>query len=109
MENNENAEASGITDFDTFKITFYDYGKPFLGSYNGVNYRLARNPLEDVHSLSEDKRPEATLKATVWPEPFCYDKTEEKLKESKEFPYSTEGKTEAIAWLNEKCKADKNI
>lgn len=105
MDNDKNAETSGITDFSTYKISYYDYGLPFLGSYKGMCYRLARNPLQDVHSQSAEKRADATLMATIWPEPFSYNNTEDSKKESKEFPYTTEGKEEAVAWLNEKCKA----
>lgn len=103
MDSEENATQSGITDFATYKLSFYDYGLPFLGSYKGMCYRLARNPLQDVHSQSAEKRADATLIAIVWPGPYIFEKTEESLKESKEFAYSAEGKEEAIAWLNEKC------
>jgi hypothetical protein len=106
LDNNNN-ETSGISDFSTYKISFYDYGLPFLGSYKGMCYRLARNPLQDVHSQSAEKRAEATLMATIWPQPYSFNNTEDSLKETKEFEYSTEGKAEAIAWLNEKYMAKK--
>ncbi|MBD5460351.1 MAG: hypothetical protein HDR26_05335, partial [Lachnospiraceae bacterium] len=40
------------------------------------------------------------LKATVWPEPFCFQVTPEEKKTGKEFPFSEEGVEEAVEWMN---------
>ena len=90
-----------IKDDDVLQIGFYEYGQCFTGSDTGMRYRIAREPLENVHFTPMDKRGEAHLKVTIWPEPFAYDKTAEELKEDKLFEYSQQGLLEAVAWLNQ--------
>ena len=63
----------------------YEYGEAFFGSYKGMRYRLAREPLENVKFTPPDKRGPATLLATVWPEPYSY---------------SQEGLEKAVEWFN---------
>ncbi|MFI3176977.1 MAG: hypothetical protein R3Y67_05735 [Eubacteriales bacterium] len=64
----------------------------FHGSMNGLRYRLHCHKEED----------ETTLEACIWPEPFCYDKTEETLKMTSEHAFSEKGLGEAIDWINER-------
>jgi hypothetical protein len=61
--------------------------EPVTGSYKGMRFRLHKE--EDL------------IRTTVWPEPFCYDKTKEEKKTVKDFPLTPEGKEEAVVWLNE--------
>ena len=63
------------------------------GSYKGMRYLM--------------KRKDEMLITYIWPEPFCFNKTEEALITSKEFELSTEGKDAAIAWLNEQYETRK--
>lgn len=64
------------------------------GSYNGMRY---------IMSHRED-----TFLTTIWPEPFCFEKTPEEQKESREFPLTEEGRNEAISWLNERYEERKS-
>lgn len=48
-----------------------------------------------------------TLMATVWPEPFSYENTDDEKKLTKEFPFSEEGKLAAVDWLNEQYESRK--
>ncbi|MDO5291454.1 MAG: GNAT family acetyltransferase [bacterium] len=64
------------------------------GGYHGMRYIM-------------QKQGEAQFKTTIWPEPFCFEKTPEEQKESKEFPLTTEGRDKAIDWLNERYEARK--
>ena len=80
---------------DLLNIGYYDYGQYFTGSLEGVRFRLGRDPLEKVNFTPKDKRGEAKLKLTVWPEPF---------------DYTGEGLNEAIEFLNnmaDTLKSDK--
>lgn len=95
-----------IKDTDLLNIGYYEYGQPFYGSHKGMRYRLAREPLENVRYIPADKRGEASLRAYIWREPYSFDKTEEELKEFKDFEYSKEGLLSAIKWLNEKYESD---
>lgn len=60
----------------------------FAGSHKGMRYMLM---LED-----------GKIKASVYPEPNCWEATPEEQKESEFFEYSDEGCQEAVAWLNRK-------
>ena len=61
-----------------FNLMHYEYGEAFFGSFKGMRYRLAREPLENVKFVPVDKRGPATLMATVWPEPYSYGMTDKK-------------------------------
>lgn len=90
-----------IRDEDTFGLNYYEYGQAFYGSYRGMRYRVTREPMEVVFMLPAEKKAEGSLVATVWPEPFAYDKTAEDKKVSCDFPFTAEGKLAMTAWLNE--------
>ena len=86
----------------------YEYGEAFFGSYKGMRYRLARDPLENVKFVPVDKRGPATLMATVWPEPYAYGMTDDSLKTSENFEVSQEGLESAVAWINQQYESRKN-
>ena len=45
-----------IQNYDVLQIGFYEYGQCFTGSDTGMRYRIAREPLENVHFTPMDKR-----------------------------------------------------
>lgn len=90
-----------IQNKDSYGITYYEHGQPYLGSHRGMRFRLARNPMEDVALKPQDQKGEAVFEAVVWPEPFCYEATSDDKKVTATFPFDTEGKEQMIAWLNE--------
>lgn len=63
----------------------------YTGSMEGMRYRLIKE---------EDEAGSAKLHVTVWPEPFCFDKTPEEQKTSEDFAFDEGGKMEAADWLN---------
>lgn len=83
-----------------FNLMHYEYGEAFFGSYKGMRYRLAREPLENVKFTPPDKRGPATLLATVWPEPYSYSRTDKALMTSEDFEVSQEGLEKAVEWFN---------
>ena len=83
-----------------FNLMHYEYGEAFFGSYKGMRYRLAREPLENVKFTPLDKRGPATLLATVWPEPYSYSQTDKALMTSEDFEVSQEGLEKAVEWFN---------
>lgn len=97
-------EEKRIKEKDFYHINYYEYGKAYLGSYKGMRFRLARNPLENVVFKSKEEKEAGVLVATIWPEPFSYDTTPDE-KTSKEFPFTEEGKIAAVDWLNEQYNA----
>ncbi|RKM56384.1 MULTISPECIES: hypothetical protein [unclassified Butyrivibrio] len=88
-----------------FNLSHYEYGEAFFGSYKGMRYRLAREPLENVKFVPVDQRGPATLMATVWPEPNSYAHTDDSLKTSENFEVSQEGLEKAVEWFNEQYES----
>lgn len=88
---------------DLFPFVHYEYGEAYYGSCGGMRYRIAREPLENVHFTPPDRRGEASLRAVVWPGPYGYSATEEEKKTVRDFPFSEEGMIAAAAWLNDQC------
>ena len=84
-----------------FNLMHYEYGEAFFGSYKGMRYRLAREPLENVKFVPLDKRGPATLMATVWPEPYSYGATDKNLMTSENFEISQESNEFAVDRIHE--------
>lgn len=85
---------------DLFSLTHYEYGEAYYGSYRGMRFRVAREPLENVHFTPVDKRGEATLRVVIWPEPEGYYAAPEQAKVVKDFPVSEEGLQAIADYLN---------
>ena len=79
--------SQGILERELFPLGHYEYGEAFFGSYRGMRYRIAREPLENVHFTPADKRDPAVIRVTVWPEPYSYDATPDDEKVVKDFDY----------------------
>lgn len=90
---------------EIFTFRYFEYGEAFHGSYQGMRYQVARNPLVRVFGKSEEEKADGTIEAVVWPEPFCYDKTPEEKKIRKEFSFSETGVDMAVEWLNEQYES----
>ena len=91
---------------DVYCLTHYEYGLPYTGEYNGMRYRIARNPLERVFGKKVEG--EASIEVIIWRGPFCFDTTQEE-KITKEFPFTDEGLKEAVDWLNTEYDNKKDI
>lgn len=81
-----------IEDTDIYKLNYFTYKKPFTGSRGNMRYRIIR----------QEKDGEPVLSAAVYPQPYCWEETEEEKKQCKEFPFTEEGRKEMIRWLNQK-------
>ena len=68
----------------------------FYGSIGNMNYRISC-PEKDV----KPKIPITHFDVCYWPGPFNYAKTDEKLKQTAEFPFSEEGICALADFLNE--------
>jgi hypothetical protein len=56
-----------------------------------MRYRVAIDPLKNVHYTPPDKRDPAVLLAQTWPEPFAYAAADPSLIKSGQFEFSKEG------------------
>ena len=90
-----------LTARDLFSIEHYEYGEAYFGSLRGMRFRVAREPLADVHHAPPDKRGEAALRASAWPEPDSFRTAPAGTVLTKDFPFTADGLTQAAAWLNE--------
>lgn len=80
-------------------LAFLDYGGEMTGDHYGMRYMMKK----------EGEKPDFVIKAYVWPEPFCFDKTDKGLMFEKEFEFSKEGRLEAISWFEEMYNNKKDI
>ncbi len=91
---------------DIFHFEYFDYGERFHGSYRGMRYAIAREPLEKVVQKSPEEKAEGSIRLSVWPEPFAFDKTPPEQIIHEDFPYSEEGVRMAVDRLNELWERD---
>lgn len=83
-----------IQDIDIYKLNYFTYKKAFTGSCGSMRYRIIR----------QEKEEEAVLQAAVYPQPYCWEETEDEKKQIREFSFSEEGRTAMIEWLNQKTE-----
>lgn len=79
---------------DVLSMGYYKSGQPFSGSYRGMRYRI-------VKAETEEEGGDTLLRATVWPEPYSFENTDDALKISRNFPFSDVGRKAAVDWINE--------
>lgn len=82
-----------------FPFVHYEYGEAYFGSLGGLRFRIAREPLENVHFAPAEKKADAVLRATVWPEPLGYAATPREQRTEKDFPFTEEGLQQAAEWI----------
>ena len=75
----------------------------FLGSYRGMRYRLAKKE----ETIREEE--ETVIEVILWPEPYNFFKTEEEKKQRRCFPFSPQGKEEAVQWMNEQYREQRPL
>ncbi len=71
--------------------SFYNKKAVLKASFQGMRYQ--------VQQYQEAEDGDAVLRATVWPEPFCFEKTPQEEKKTEDFPYSEEGLDQVYGWL----------
>ncbi len=92
----------------------------FSGSAEGMRYRMEKYSFEvpdpeaaPTAPAGEDEaaavpvKTETVLRCTVWPEPFCYEKTPAEVKTVQDFPFTEDGVESARLWLNERRQSEK--
>lgn len=77
----------------------------FYGSYKNMHYRISKESIEIPADESEKENAEPQkkdiFKVFYWPGPYIFDKTDDSLKQSAEFPFSEEGLCAVADFLNE--------
>lgn len=77
--------------------SFYDKRAKLKASFGGMRYQV------EQAECGEEKK----LRATVWPEPFCYERTAEEKREVKLFDYTEEGLDDVYRWLCDKYEEER--
>lgn len=72
---------------ETFVPIQFFKKEAYTGSMKGMRYRI--NKEEDG------------LLVTVYPQPYCYEATPDEKKTKAVFPFSEEGREQALEWINE--------
>ncbi|WP_394522889.1 GNAT family acetyltransferase [Lacrimispora sp. JR3] len=72
---------------ETFVPMQFFKKEAYTGSMNGMRYRVSKV--------------EEELEAAVYPEPYCYEATPEEQKTKMKFPFSEEGREQAVNWINQ--------
>ncbi|MDD6212954.1 MAG: GNAT family acetyltransferase [Clostridiales bacterium] len=82
-----------------FSLNFLAYHGIQTGDHHGMRYRMEK----------KGEKEEAVIEAAVWPEPFCYEKTPEESIFRKTFPFTEEGRIQAIDWMREEYDGKREI
>ena len=72
---------------ETFVPIQFFKKEAYTGSMNGMRYRINKE--------------EEGLLVTVYPQPYCYGATPDEKKTKAVFPFSEEGREQALEWINE--------
>lgn len=79
-----------ITTEDVLNMNFYKKEK-FTGSYKGMRYLLKKD---------KDDAENDIFRCYIWPGPYSFDATPEEEKLMSIYPFSAEGKQQAVDWMN---------
>lgn len=72
---------------ETFVPMAFFKKEAYTGSFKGMRYRI--------------KKEEDAFEAVVYPEPYCYEATPEEKKTRATFPFTEEGRSSIVDWLND--------
>ena len=92
---NNEKKADPITRKDFLALNFYKK-TDFYGSCGNMNYRIVRREKTD-----ENEQTTAYFEVVYWPGPYIFAKTDEKLKQTADFPFTEEGIQAVADFLNE--------
>lgn len=84
---------------EQFHVLNYIKKEEYTGSMDGMRYMLKKKTVEE----------ETKLEVIIWPEPYCYARTEEAKKQRITFPFTPEGVEEAADWLNEQYSMQQQL
>ena len=75
---------------DLFRTNYYKK-KPYYGSIDGTNFRIA---------MVKPEEGDAFFEVITWPGPYNFEKTPEEQKESRRFPFEDASMEEIAAYVN---------
>ena len=73
-------------------LGYYAKAASFTGSDGHKNFK--------VEKFVDEATEEKMVKATIWPGPLCFDKTEDEKKQTQSAAFSEEGLMDLVNWMN---------
>lgn len=80
-----------VLNMNYYKKTSFD------GWTGGMRFRICRETAGDETAF---------FHAWVWPGPYIFDLTDDALKSDQTFPFTEEGRRQAVDWLNEQYETN---
>ena len=91
-----------LTPRDILSFNFYTYGEPFTGSLSGKRYRIKMEKEETGKDENDKPVYRKYFTVAVWPEPYCYEATDDALIERTEYSFDEKGYEEVLGYLNDR-------
>lgn len=85
-----------ITYDEVLNLNYYKK-TTYSGWAGGMRFKIQR----EVPENENDEALEPIFHVWIWPGPYIFDKTPAEKKYTAQFPFSEEGKKQAVDWLNE--------
>ena len=85
-----------LTYDDALNLNYYKK-TTFTGWMGGMRFLIKRETSEDA---------DAIFHVWIWPGPYIFDMTDDSLKRENTFPFSEEGKKQAVDWINTEYEAN---
>lgn len=78
---------------DILSFAHYKKGRPFTGSFKGMRYRIVKEEAADEDDTDK-------FRVDTWPEPLCFEKTDDDKITTQRFSFTEEGYGDVIEYLN---------
>ena len=85
-----------LTYDDALNLNYYKK-TTFTGWMGGMRFLIKRETPEDA---------DAIFHVCIWPGPYIFDMTDDSLKRENTFPFSEDGKKQAVDWINTEYEAN---
>lgn len=81
----------------------------YTGWMEGMRFLIKREQPTIIDPATNEEKPEDPIfHVWIWPGPYIYDLTPAEQKLTARFPFSEEGKRQAVDWINEQFELHKN-
>lgn len=84
-----------IEENDILSFEHYKKGRPFTGSFKGMRYRIIKEEGSDVDDTDK-------FRVDTWPEPLCYEATDNEKITVQRFAFTEDGRKDIIEYLNDR-------
>jgi hypothetical protein len=100
-----NKETKMLTDKEVLNMNYYKKTS-YSGWMGGMRFLIKREQPESAEG-EEPKSP--IFHVWVWPGPYIFSMTPADKKLTAQFPFTKEGKSQAVAWINEQYESHSDL